>query len=349
MKILVTGSGGLIGTEACYFFLNLGWEVTGIDNNLRKYFFGPKGDTSKNIDNLDKFDKFENYSFDLRDRHSVLSFMKEEGPFDLIIHTAAQPAHDWAVKEPFVDFDVNANATFNLLEAFRLYSPTTFIYTSTSKVYGDNPNKVNLIETEKRYDYSDKQELVGVSSKGISEKFSIDNCTHSLFGASKLSADIVCQEYGKYFKLNVGIFRPACLTGPNHSAVELHGFLNYIIDCAVNNKPYTIFGYKGKQVRGQFHSYDVVTALYEFYKNPTQGEVYNLGPGKKNSVSILEVIDILKKEHGLELDWKYDKTNRIGDHICYYNDNSKFEKQYPNWKITKNISQIIKEIVEAKK
>jgi len=345
----VTGSGGLIGSEACNFFLNKGYEVIGIDNNLRKYFFGEKGDTSANLHELEKLNNFTNFSFDLRNREEVLKFMKEQAPFDLIIHTAAQPAHDWAVKEPFVDFDVNANGTFNMLEAFRLYSPTTFVYTSTSKVYGANPNKAKLIEKEKRYDYAEDQEILGITTKGVNENLSIDNCIHSLFGASKLSADIVCQEYGKYFNLNIGIFRPACLTGPKHSAVELHGFLNYVIDCAANKKKYTIFGYKGKQVRGQFHAYDVVTAIDEFYKNPKQGEVYNLGAGKSNSISILEVIDILKNEYNLDLDYTYEEKNRIGDHIVYYNDNSKFEKDYPNWKLKYNIKQIIKEIVESRK
>ncbi len=348
MKVLITGSGGLIGSEACKFFLKKG-EVLGIDNNMRKYFFGEKGDTSKNIVELFKLGNYKHYHFDLRDRQEVLDFVKEHAPFDLIIHTAAQPAHDWAVKEPFTDFDVNTKATLNILEAFRLYSSKgVFIYTSTSKVYGDNPNKANLIEKEKRYDYAEEQELIGVTSNGINEKFSIDQCTHSLFGASKCAADIICQEYGRYFKLNIGIFRPGCLTGPQHSAVELHGFLNYIIECAVQNKPYTIFGYKGKQVRDQFHSYDVVNALYHFYLNPKHGEVYNLGPGKENTVSILEVIDILKKEHNIELDYTYEEENRIGDHICFYCDPSKFMKDYPDWKVTKDLKQIIKEIVEAK-
>jgi len=348
-KILITGSGGLIGSEACRFFLEKGDEVLGIDNNLRKYFFGEKGDTSKNLVPLEEHPKFKNYNFDLRERKMVVGFLKEKGPFDLIIHAAAQPAHDWAVKEPFTDFDVNAVATFNMLEAFRLYSSKgVFVYTSTSKVYGDNPNKVNLIEMDKRFDYSIDQDLIGVTTKGINEKFSIDQCTHSLFGASKCAADIACQEYGRYFNLNIGIFRPGCLTGPQHSAVELHGFLNYIIECAVQNKPYTVFGYKGKQVRDQIHSYDVVNAIYHFYKNPKQGEVYNLGPGKENTISILEVIDILKEEHGIELNYTYEEDNRIGDHICFYCDPSKFMKDYPEWKVTKNLKQIIKEIVEAK-
>lgn len=349
MKVLVTGSGGLIGSEACRFFLEKGHQVLGIDNNMRKYFFGEKGDNSKNIEELNKLKGFINHDFDLRDREKVLQFFKDNGPFELIVHTAAQPAHDWAVKEPFTDFEVNAMVTLNLLEAFRQYSKKgVFVYTSTSKVYGDNPNRVNLIETEKRFDYSISQDKVGVTINGINEKFSIDQCTHSLFGASKCAADIMCQEYGRYFNLNIGIFRPGCLTGPQHSAVELHGFLNYIIECAVQNKPYTVFGYKGKQVRDQIHSYDVVNAIYHFYKNPKKGEVYNLGPGKENTASIREVIDILKEEHNLELNHTYEPDNRIGDHICFYCDPTKFMKDYPDWKVTKSLKQIIKEIVEAK-
>jgi len=350
MKVLVTGSGGLIGSEACRFFLEKGAEVLGIDNNMRKYFFGEKGDTSMNLVALNKFNKFTNYYFDLRERERLLAFMEEEGPFDLIIHAAAQPAHDWAVKEPFTDFDVNAVATFNMLEAFRLHSSKgVFVYTSTSKVYGDNPNKANLVEMEKRYDYAAGQDLIGVTSEGIDERFSIDQCTHSLFGASKAAADIACQEYGRYFNLNIGIFRPGCLTGPQHSAVELHGFLNYIIECAVQSKPYTIFGYGGKQVRDQIHSYDVVNALYHFYKNPKHGEVYNLGPGKNNTISILEVIDILKEEHGIQLNYAYEDKNRMGDHICFYCNPNKFMKDYPSWKVTKGLKEMIAEIVEAKK
>ncbi len=351
LKILVTGSGGLIGFECCDFFLDKGAEVIGIDNNLRKYFFGEGGDTTANVKHLSKkWDKFENLDVDIRDREEILSIFKEKGPFDLIIHTAAQPSHDWAAKEPFTDFDVNAVGTLNLLEAFRLHSPNgVFIFTSTNKVYGDRPNKVNLIEEETRYEYAKKQEMAGVSLKGISEEMKIDDSLHSLFGASKVAADILCQEYGRYFDLDIGIFRGGCLTGSQHSAVELHGFLTYIVDCAVNGKPYTVFGYKGKQVRDQIHSHDVVTAFYEFFKNPKKGEVYNLGGGKQNAASILEVIKILDEEFGYKLNYSFSEKNRKGDHICYYSDLTKLKKDYPHWKITRSLIDIMNEIIKAKK
>ncbi len=355
-KVLITGAGGLIGSEACKFFLEKGFRVIGIDNNLRRYFFGEKGDTTGNLKFLYKeHPQFKNYSFDLRNREKVLKFFRKIGPFELIIHTAAQPSHDWAAKEPFTDFDVNANSTLNLLEAFRLSSQKgTFIFTSTNKVYGDNPNDIPLKELDKRFEYDlnkkfKRPELkIGVTKKGINENLSLDNCKHSLFGASKVAADILCQEYGKYFNLNIGVFRGGCLTGPQHSAVELHGYLTYIVECAITGKHYSIFGYKGKQVRDQIHSHDVVNALYHFYKNPKKGEAYNLGGCKENSISILETIDILEKDFNLKLNYTLSKENRIGDHICYYSDMSKFCAHYPNWKITKNISQIIKEIIDKK-
>ena len=347
MKVLVTGAGGLIGYETSKFFLEKGSEVIGIDNNMRKYFFGNDGDTKGNVNN---YDKFNNYELDIRDRNSVTNFYKAKGPFDLVVHTAAQPSHDWACKEPFTDFDVNANGTLNLIEGFRLYSPEgVFVFTSTNKVYGDNPNKVNIVESGKRFEYDVKQTMSGVSQEGISEEMSIDNSTHSLFGASKVAADIMAQEYGKYFDLNVGIFRGGCLTGPQHSAVKLHGFLSYIVDCAVNKKDYTILGYKGKQVRDQIHSKDVVNAFYEFYKNPKQGVAYNLGGCKENSASILEIIDILNKSFGFKLNYSYNETNRIGDHICYYSDMFKFKNDFPNWNINFRLEDIIDEIIKVKK
>jgi len=350
-RVLVTGAGGLIGSETCRFFLNKGFEVLGIDNNLRKYFFGDKGDVSGNIQFLiNNFEDFKNHDFDLRDRQRILDFFKENSPFDLIVHTAAQPSHDWAAKEPFTDFDVNAISTLNLLEAFRLYSPEgVFIFTSTNKVYGDNPNKVNLVEEEKRHDYSEYQTLNGISEKGINEEMSLDHCKHSLFGASKVAADILCQEYGRYFDLKVGVFRGGCLTGPQHSAVELHGFLTYIVDCAANQKPYTIFGYKGKQVRDQIHSFDVVNAFFHFFQNPKKGEAYNLGGCKENAASILETIDLLKQEFDLRLNHSYLDQNRIGDHICYYSDMSKFRRDFPDWRITRSLKAITEEIIGAKK
>ena len=349
-KILITGCGGLIGFESSRSFLEKGATVIGIDNNMRKYFFGEGGDTRGNTAYLTKLSKnFEHMDVDIREREKILRLFKEKGPFDLIIHTAAQPSHDWAAKEPFTDFDINAVGTLNLLEAFRLYSQNgVFIFTSTNKVYGDMPNMAELTETAARFDYRKKQKLAGVSQKGISEEMSIDNSTHSLMGASKTAADVLCQEYGKYFGLNVGVFRGGCLTGPQHSAVKLHGFLAYIVNCAKKKLPYTIFGYKGKQVRDQIHSRDVVSAFYEFYKKPKKGAVYNLGGGKENSASILEIIEILEKEFGLKLDYRYSDKNRVGDHICYYTDMSKFKRDYPDWKITMNIREIIKEMVEVR-
>jgi len=350
MKVLITGSGGLIGYEACKFFMDMGDEVTGIDNNLRRYFFGEGGDTTGNISALrERNGKFSNLKIDIRDRDKVLGIFRENGPFDLVIHTAAQPSHDWACREPFTDFDVNATGTLNLLEGFRRHSPGgVFVFTSTNKVYGDSPNKVKLVELDKRYDYAEDQDMPGVSRDGISEDMTIDNSTHSLFGASKAAADILVQEYGRYFGLNTGVFRGGCLTGPQHSAVELHGFLAYIVDCAVNDKPYSVFGYKGKQVRDQIHSQDVVSAFYEFYKRPGQGAVYNLGGCGDNSASILEVIEILEKDFGLKLRYTYVDKNRIGDHICYYSDMSRFKNSYPGWSIKMSLYDIIDEIIQIK-
>jgi CDP-paratose 2-epimerase len=350
VKVLITGAGGLIGYEASKFFLELGAEVTGIDNNMRKYFFGDSGDVSGNIENLAQADKtFNNLTTDIRSREGVLGIFKETGPFDLVIHAAAQPSHDWAAKEPFTDFDINAVGTLNLLEAFRLYSPRgVFIFVSTNKVYGDTPNRAALVELENRYDYEENQKIAGISTKGVNENLTIDGATHSLFGASKASADLLAQEYGRYFGLNVGVFRGGCLTGPQHSAVELHGFLSYIIDCAVNNRPYTIFGYNGKQVRDQIHSRDVVSAFHEFYKKPEKGIVYNIGGCKQNSASILEIIEILKNDFSLKLDYTYVDRNRIGDHLCYYSDMTKFKQNYPQWSIRNTLHDIIDEIIAAK-
>jgi len=346
-KVLVTGSGGLIGYETSKFFLEKNYEVIGIDNNMRRYFFGEGGDTTGNVEFLLKLsDNFQNLSIDIRNREAIFKTFQALGPFDLVVHTAAQPSHDWACKEPFTDFDVNAVGTLNLLEALRLYSPEgCFAFTSTNKVYGDRPNQAKLVELEKRYDYHPEQEMLGVTTDGISEEMSIDNSTHSIFGASKVAADVVAQEYGRYFGLNVGVFRGGCLTGPQHSAVELHGFLAYIILCAKKGKPYTIFGYQGKQVRDQIHSRDVVSAFYEFYLNPKKGVAYNLGGCKDNSASVLEVLDILEDDFGLKLDYSYNDKNRIGDHVCYYSDMSKFKTEYPNWDIQYSLHEIIEEIV----
>jgi len=349
MKVLVTGAGGLIGYEASRSFLEQGAAVIGIDNNMRKYFFGPDGDVSGNLNILKKYGpEFDHLPVDIRDRKAVLDIFKERGPFDLIIHSAAQPSHDWAAREPFTDFDINVSSTMTLLEGFRLYSPEgVFIFTSTNKVYGDTPNRAGLVELDKRYDFTPEQNTRGVSIGGVSEEMTIDNSLHSLFGAGKAAADIMAQEYGRYFGLKVGIFRGGCLTGARHSAAILHGFLAYIVKCAVDNTPYTIFGYHGKQVRDQIHALDVVGAFHEFYKHPGEGVVYNIGGCKENAVSILETIDILEKDFNLKLNYTYVNQNRVGDHICYYSDMTKFKKDYPSWSITKPLREIIKDIVES--
>jgi len=349
MKVLISGCGGLIGSEAASFYLKQNAQVVGIDNNQRKYFFGISGDTSGNITTLLKNKNFEHIKLDIRDRAGIDLLYREKGPFDLIIHTAAQPSHDWAKNEPYTDFDINAVGTFNMLESFRLNSPDgVFIFTSTNKVYGDRPNLARLIEKNNRYDLAAKQAEKGISKNGINEDMSIDQSTHSLFGASKVSADVTAQEYGKYFHLKVGIFRGGCLTGPQHSAVPLHGFLSYIIDCAVNQRPYTIIGYKGKQVRDQIHSKDVISAFHQSYLHPKYGEVYNIGGGKENSASILEVIQILKDDYGYDLNINYLNDPRVGDHICYFTNLSKLKNDFPEWSIQWSLPKIIKEIIERK-
>ena len=348
MKVLVTGSGGLIGSEACFHWLRRGADVVGIDNNMRRIFFGPLGDITPNIRNLSKHKKYQHLDVDIRDRKEILSIIKVLKP-DVIIHTAAQPSHDKAANIPFEDFDTNAVGTLNLLEAARLEAlGCIFIHISTNKVYGDVPNKIPMIEYEKRYDYSLEEALdfPGLSQKGINEKMSIDQSLHSLFGASKIAADVLAQEYGRYFGMNVGIFRGGCLTGPQHAGVELHGFLSYIIKCAVKGNFYTIFGYKGKQVRDQIHCSDVITAFDCFIENPKPGEVYNLGGCKENSASILEVIDILKEQHDLDLNYKITNDNRSGDHVCYYTDMSKFKNDYPEWKTMWSLQDIIDDIIK---
>ncbi len=343
MKVLVTGSGGLIGSESVRFFSGKGAEVIGIDNNKRAYFFGPMGDISKNIESLSAIESFSNFNIDITDKQALAKLFQEKGPFDLIIHTAAQPSHDWAKKDPRMDFDINANGTHNMLEEFRMQSPEgTFIFTSTNKVYGDKPNTLSITENEKRYDFDQNSKW----ANGIDESLSIDQSTHSIFGVSKAAADLMVQEYGRYFELNTVAFRGGCLTGPQHAAVELHGYLAYIVNCAVNKKPYTIFGYKGKQVRDQIHSSDVVNAFWNFYKNPKKGAVYNLGGTKQNSISILETIDLLENNFGAKLEYSYNDQNRVGDHICYYSNMDRFKHDYPDWSLKKSLNDIMSEIVD---
>ena len=341
-KILVTGTGGLLGSEAAKSWLSQGYEIVGVDNNSRKEFFGEKGDVSPVINSLSQNLKYTHRSIDIRDRSSIDDLISSEMP-NIIVHCAAQPSHDRAAAIPFADFDTNAVGTFNLLEAARRHVPdVTFVHVSTNKVYGDAPNFLELEEKETRYDYKDPKYI-----NGISESMSIDQCTHSLFGASKVAADICAQEYGRYFGMNVGVFRGGCLTGPQHAGVELHGFLSYIIKCASTGTPYTIFGYKGKQVRDQIHCADVISAFEAYIQDPKPGAVYNIGGGKENAASVLEVIDILDKKHGMKLDFSLSNENRVGDHICYYTDMTNFKKDYPGWQLKYKLEDIIDEMVAA--
>ena len=341
MKTIITGSSGLIGSEAVSFYGDAGWDVVGIDNNMRQDFFGSGGSTLWNRDRLiKKYKNFKALDIDIRDEEKIPTLIRDVKP-DLIIHCAAQPSHDLAAKIPYKDFTVNANGTLNLIESMRNHAPSsTFIFMSTNKVYGDNPNFVPLKELESRYEYSTDE-----YKNGIPETMSIDNCKHSLFGVSKAAADLICQEYGRYFDLNVGIFRGGCLTGSAHSAVELHGFLSYLAKCIINQKDYTIYGYKGKQVRDQIHSKDVILAFEAFRKKPRKGEVYNLGGGKNNAASMLECIDKICKLVNKEFKPKYLDKNREGDHICYYSDLRKIKSHYPSWDITISLDDIIKDIV----
>jgi len=336
MKVLVTGSCGLIGSETVRFYDKQADIVIGIDNNMRAEFFGEDGDTTWVKNTLEvECPKYKHLSLDIRDREKIIEIVDEVRP-DLIIHCAAQPSHDLAAKIPFVDFEVNAVGTLNLLEATRKYVPeAVFIFMSTNKVYGDAPNNIKLKELNSRWDYDDINYI-----NGIPETFSIDHSKHSLFGASKVAADILVQEYGRYFNMKTVAFRGGCLTGQNHSGAELHGFLSYLFKAAQNGKKYTIYGYKGKQVRDQIHSVDVIRAFDEFYKNPTYGAVYNLGGGKGNSISILESIDKVEQLINKKINYDYTDENRIGDHICYYSDLSKFINDYPDWSITYSIDHI---------
>jgi len=342
-KLIVTGSSGLIGSEVCIHFADLGWEIHGIDNNQRAVFFGASGDTRWNQQRLENtIDRFYHHELDIRDRAGVLNIIKEIAP-DAIVHTAAQPSHDKAALIPFDDFDTNAVGTFNLLEATRQYrTDIPFVHMSTNKVYGDAPNEIEMVELETRYDYSDS-----TYEHGIPETFRIDQSKHSLFGASKVAADIAVQEYGRYFDMPTCVLRGGCLTGPSHSGVELHGFLSYLVKCNLEEREYTIFGYKGKQVRDNIHSYDVARFIEEFIDAPRVAEVYNLGGGKDNTCSIFEAFATIAEISGKPMRYKYDEKNRIGDHICYYSDLRKMKAHYPNWDITKSLRATFEEIHEA--
>ena len=342
MKVLVTGSCGLIGSEAVKFYNKKADLVIGIDNNMRADFFGQDGDTNWMKKVLEvECHKYRHLNIDIRDRVEIPKIMKELKP-DLLIHCAAQPSHDLAARMPFIDFEVNAMGTLNLLEATRLYTPeSVFIFMSTNKVYGDAPNNIKLKELQTRWDYEELGYL-----NGIPETFSIDQSKHSLFGASKAAADILVQEYGRYFGMKTGVFRGGCLTGSRHSGAELHGFLSYLFKTAASGKPYTIFGYKGKQVRDQIHSTDVIAVFDEFYRNPKCGEVYNLGGGKNNSISVLESIAKIEQRLDKKIHFEYSEENRKGDHICYYSDLSKLKTDFPNWSINYTLDDIFDELAD---
>jgi CDP-paratose 2-epimerase len=331
----------LIGSEAVEHFDRQGSKVHGVDNNMRRIFFGDQGDTSWNLDRLRKITKkFVHHDLDIRDRVAIESLFRSH-QFDLVIHCAAQPSHDKARDIPILDFEVNALGTVNVLEATRLHSPeAVFILLSTNKVYGDVPNELPLKELELRWEYARPEDY-----NGINENCRIDCTLHSLFGASKASADLMAQEYGRYFGMKVGIFRGGCLTGPSHSGVELHGFLSYLVKVAISGSTYTVFGYRAKQVRDNIHSHDVVRAIEEFTANPRAGEVYNLGGGRENSISMLEAIARVEQMTGKKMNWKYVDQNRIGDHICYISDLRKLKSHYPNWNITIGLDEILRQII----
>lgn len=343
MKLLVTGSSGLIGSEVVAHFHGLGWEVHGADNNMRADFFGPGGDTRWNQRRLEaQCPGFRHHEIDIRDRAGVLAFLEMLRP-DAIVHTAAQPSHDLAAARPFDDFDVNAGGTLNLLEAARRHCPAApFVHMSTNKVYGDRPNSIRLREMETRWDYDDP-----TFAHGIAEDFPIDQSKHSLFGASKVAADIMVQEYGRYFGMPTCCLRGGCLTGPNHSGVELHGFLSYLIKCNLEGSTYRVFGYKGKQVRDNIHALDVARFIAAFIGAPRPGEVYNIGGGRANSCSILEAFARAAALSGRRMQWEYVDKNREGDHICYISDLRKMRAHYPKWDITKSLDDIFAEIHAA--
>jgi CDP-paratose 2-epimerase len=342
-KMVVTGSSGLIGSEVVSFFADEGWNVYGIDNNMRADFFGPQGDTSWNRKRLEqKYQNFKQTAIDIRNRKDVLAFIKDIKP-SAVIHTAAQPSHDLAASRPYDDFDVNAVGTLNLLEANRQIDPTVpFVHMSTNKVYGDAPNELKLNELETRWDYAEEK-----YRDGIKEDFRIDQSKHSIFGASKVAADVMVQEYGRYFSMPTCCLRGGCLTGPNHCGVELHGFLSYLIKCNVEGRTYKIYGYKGKQVRDNIHSYDVTALINAFIKKPRIAEVYNLGGGRDNSISIIESFRKIEAISGKKMVSEYVDKNREGDHICYISNLNKIKGHYPEWGITKNIDVIFKEIYSS--
>ena len=340
--VLVTGSAGLIGSETVSYFCDRGFDVVGIDNNFRQRFFGADASTAWNRDSLmAKYPKaYTHHNADIRDQSAIDAiFVKYGKAIALVVHAAAQPSHDWAASDPFMDFTVNANGTLVMLEATRKHVPdAVFVFTSTNKVYGDAPNELPLVEQEKRW------ELPG--SAGIDETMRIDQTKHSLFGASKVAADVLVQEYGRYFGMKTGVFRGGCLTGPNHSGTKLHGFLAYLMKCTAVGLPYTVFGYKGKQVRDNIHSFDLVSAVDEFYRAPRIGEVYNMGGSRFSNCSMLEAIELCEAAAGQRLQWTYTDDNRIGDHIWYISDTAKFQSHYPMWRQQYDMTALIKDMYE---
>ncbi len=343
---IISGSNGLVGSEAVNFFCDKGFDVIGIDNNLRKYFFGSGGSTLWMKQYLLKRNKkFKNYNYDIRNYNSLKKIFKRyRKNISLIIHCAAQPSHDYGKKNPTLDFKVNAHGTLNLLELTKLYCPDSpFIFMSTNKVYGDNPNRLSIIEKKTRWELKKNDILY----KGINENFSIDQCTHSLFGVSKTYADLIVQEYGKNIGLKTVCFRAGCITGPNHSGAKLHGFLSYLVKVGISKKQYSLIGYKGKQVRDNLHSHDLVNCFWEFFKKPRSGEVYNIGGGRYSNCSILEALDLLERMENISIKRNKIHTPRIGDHIWYISNNDKFKKHYTNWRQKYNTKEILGEIIES--
>ena len=343
--IIITGSSGLVGSESVDFFCKKGFDVIGIDNNLRSFFFGKDGSTTWVKQKLlKKHKRFKHYNFDIRNINGLKKiFRKYKKNISLVIHCAAQPSHDYGKNFPILDFNVNATGTLNLLEMTKQFCPDSpFIFMSTNKVYGDNPNNLKLIEKSKRWELKKENPYY----KGINENFSIDNCTHSFFGVSKTYADLIVQEYGKNIGLKTVSFRGGCITGPNHSGAKLHGFLSYLVKVGVSKKEYSMIGYKGKQVRDNLHSYDLVNCFWEFYKKPKYGEIYNMGGGRFSNCSILEALEILEKLKKIEIKKKIIKKNRVGDHIWYISDTKKFKKDFPNWKQKYNTKKIIEELID---
>jgi len=341
---LVTGAGGLVGSESARFFAEKGFRVVGIDNDMRRYFFGEGASTAWNVARLEKeCEGYTHYHADIRDVDAMESvFRQYAGDIRIIIHAAAQPSHDWAVREPMTDFTVNAQATLLLLEMTRCHCPeAVFIFTSTNKVYGDTPNALPLVELETRWEIDPSHPY---HENGIDERMSIDQSKHSLFGASKVGADILVQEYGRYFGMKTACFRGGCLTGPAHSGAELHGFLAYLMQCTLTGTPYTVYGYKGKQVRDNIHSRDLVNMFWHFYQDPRQGEVYNAGGGRHSNCSMLEAISLCEKIAGKKLNWTYTEDHRIGDHIWWISDVGKFRSHYPDWRYQYDLEGILTEM-----